>query len=157
MKFFLFLKYFLLLLISILLCVLIPLEYLSFKASFSNDGDNYIENGPTLKQVALNDPVGTFWALWVMDETQTIAVQSKLRGRKFEQFRHIYFSAKLTQKIGPVRCKKFTDAYERFVPNSKFARDYDLENNRIGRGLSEQKDLKNYILTLIEGKTKWLH
>ena len=154
MKFFLFLKYLLVLLISMLLCILIPLEYLSFKASFSNDGDNYIENGPTLKQVALNDPVGTFRALWVMDATQTIAVQSKLYGRKFEQFRHIYFSAKLTQKIGPVRCKKFTDAYERFVPNSKFARDYDLENNRIGRSLSNQKDLKNYILKLIEGKTK---
>ena len=137
-----------------LLCVLIPLEYLSFKASLSNDGDNYIVNGPTLKQVALNDPVGTFWALWVMDETQTIAVQNKLRGRKFEQFRHIYFSAKLTQKIGPIRCKKFTDAYERFVPNSKFARDYDLENNRIGRSLSEQKDLKNYILQLVTEKKK---
>ena len=139
---------------SMLLCVLIPLEYLSFKASLSNDGDNYIVNGPTLKQVALNDPVGTFWALWVMDETQTIAVQNKLRGRKFEQFRHIYFSAKLTQKIGPIRCKKFTDAYERFVPNSKFARDYDLENNRIGRSLSEQKDLKNYILQLVTEKKK---
>ena len=151
MKFFSFLKYFLLSLMSMLLCVLIPLEYLSFKASFSNDGDNYIENGPTLKQVALNDPVGTFWALWVMDETQTIAIQNKLYGRKFEKFRHTYFSAKLTQKIGPVRCKKFTDAYERFVPNPKFARDYDLENNRIGRSLSNQKDLKNYILKLIEG------
>ena len=139
---------------SILLCVIISLEYMSFKASFSNDGDIYIENGPTLKQVALNDPVGTFWALWVMDETQTIAVQNKLRGRKFEQFRHIYFSAKLTQKIGSVRCKKFTDAYERFVPNPKFARDYDLENNRIGRSLYNQKDLKNYILKYIEGKTK---
>ena len=139
---------------SILLCILLPLEYLSFKASFPNDTDNYIENGPTLKQVALNDPVGTFWALWVMDETQSLALQYKLRGRKFEQFRHIYFSAKLTQKIGPVRCKKFTDAYERFVPNSKFARDYDLENNRIGRNLSEQKDLKNYIFKIIEGKTK---
>ena len=137
---------------SILLCVLLPLEYLSCKASFSNDGDNYIENGPTLKQVALNDPVGTFWALWVMDETQTIAIQNKLRGKKFEQFRHIYFSAKLTQRIGPIRCRKFTDAYERFVPNSKFARDYDLKNNEIGRSLSNQKDLKNYILKLIEGK-----
>jgi hypothetical protein len=29
-----------------------------------------------------------------------------------------------------------------------------LENNRIGRGLSEQKDLKNYILKMIEGKAK---
>ena len=139
---------------SMLLCVLIPLEYLSFKASLSNDTDNYIENGPSLKQVALNDPVGTFWALWVMDETQNIAIQNKLRGKKFEQFRHIYFSAKLTQRIGPIRCRKFTDAYERFVPNSKFARDYDLQNNRIGRSLSEQKDLKNYILQIIEGKSK---
>lgn len=117
-------------------------------------------NGPSLEEVAKKDPIGTYYALQAMHNVQTNAVRLNLKGRQFEQFRHVYFSALLTKEIGEVRCQKFTDAYERFIPNPKTARDYDLKNNELGRmigkaqeGLSDYQ-LQNYILYNIILKKK---
>ena len=109
-------------------------------------------NGPSLKSIAYSDPLGAIVALHTMHDMQMQVNRLKLTGQKYEKFRHIYFSAKLTSIIGSHRTQAFTDAYERFKPNQTVFRNKDLEYNKRGRELGHNltnvsdEQLTNYVL-----------
>ncbi len=102
--------------------------------------------GQSLYMVALKDPNGARHARNVKNET--VALIEKLFpdleavDDNADAFRHIYFSFRLSQRIGTVRTKKFTDAYEISNINKIGGRCMDLWNNRIGRDMFEEVKLK---------------
>lgn len=120
----------------------LTITFLTIEASCTPE-NGFTSSGLSIREVALNDPIGAYYALEIMHETQIITNTLKYADR--ERFRHTYFSARLTQEIGPVRCEKFTNAYERFIPSNKKARDYDLQNNEIGRNIGIKYKLKDKI------------
>ena len=97
--------------------------------------------GKSVETVALLDPIG---AIYVRDiKQESVALTSKLFPNTFsmdtqaDAFRHAYFSIRLSQEIGTIRTKKFTDAYEISVVNAPASRCMDLWNNREGRRIFE--------------------
>jgi hypothetical protein len=107
--------------------------WLFFAPYIRDNPEVFDPNGPSLKAIAYSDPIGALIALHVMHDTQMHANKLKLSGKKYEAFRHIYFSSRLTYFIGKHRTQLFTDAYERYNPNPTVYRDIDLAYNKIGR------------------------
>ncbi len=106
---------------------------------------NFNPYGNSLYLVAINDPIGAMYAKSIRDES--ISMTSKLFpdilavDNEADAFRHAYFSFRLSQKIGVIRAKKFTDAYEISNINKMGSRCMDLWNNREGRRMySNTKD-----------------
>ncbi len=104
-------------------------------------------NGNSVEAVAFLDPVGAIKASEIKNESTSLT--SKLFPNTFsmdteaDAFRHAYFSFRLSQEIGTMRTKKFTDAYEISVVNQPSSRCMDLWNNREGRKMFEATRTEN--------------
>lgn len=114
--------------------------WLFFAPYIRDNTEVFDPNGPSLKAIAYSDPIGALIALHVMYDTQTRVNKLNLSGKKYEAFRHIYFSSRLTHFIGKHRTQLFTDAYERYNPNTKACRDIDLSYNKIGRNFLRKNE-----------------
>ena len=105
--------------------------------------------GENLYMVALKDPVGANYArnirLESIDLVKKLFPSAEAVDDKADAFRHVYFSFRLSQKIGTERTKNFCDAYEISNINKIGSRCMDLWNNREGRRLFEQS--KNSVLS----------